>query len=1050
MNILNILKQKYSNIYTTFLYYKNQKNILIVDTNINISKIRNKFSNVETVDKKFILDEKIKEFDSKKNKIYVYTTSYKLILSSLHYNIIFITADNDKHYYISTNVIRSLINEFQYDDFLFLLKIYCDVLTLQIYDKIIILYRKLKKKKKDFKKCIKFILLELVDFEHSSNIYTLHDSEAVNINNYMSDLYYSQLNPLNRISKPDFSINTIINNIPNIPYYCSPFKTIIPTKEVTESIIKKMLNNVIYIEYPYYKDSVFISKIISEYKTYMYNHKPINNDYKTRSLFYEVKEKHKDLKVKYIILYKKGYEDLYIPVNLANVANMKMVTKRNLQKNDKLEMIYIDQGNCGSVDDNQLDSSDDDSGIEDFEDEDYDDEDSFTPEVYKNNCVIDILPHNSESDITHDGDGSTHNSDGLSDTDVLCSDDDDDYDVTDPKNNTTNNIHEQKEQFSIFILKFMLKGGISEVDGTNLLKNIYTYTNADIHHNVKSLKQYVKDVIDYHPPISNYCSIKETLKLVLKKDIVKDETVYTTPNYKRINNMDNNKSYLHIPIQVSFDGVETNPFSFEKRSVDVISFKIMDIINDVNLIFIISIINNDLEEVVQKLKDELQCLYDDGFVYNNIKYNVYLLSIVADMPATIKLLNIHNFISSNFFCRSCNCCSRKIRDIKVRHSMRGQRRTYFKYNNKKYKYTETIKWKHFNKKSYKRFLLKYNKIQKIKYTNKIITPLSPLYSLSYFQLDNITFDSMHCVHNGLYPYFDKYINKIYSKYCEEDFRFTYSSSSSIYKKINMKNLKIYNLIQQNYIILNILPVLLLNDSFFKPLLDLINIVNMCIDYRYSIEKINNNLYNTLLESLIRLESESEINFTPSMHCLVHILEYTKYLNGLSNHSTSIFERSYKLIKNIKYSNNHINSSILHTVSLINQMNIYSYTTNTNPNKRKSKLIVNNYSDIHNIFLNTNIHNYSLVFYLENSIIKFGIIRIIKREETEEKEIKEITIQLIETEKISIKIYKHKKISDDYKVLNLDNIYIYISIFKKIDKYYFLITDFVEPIYVNFK
>lgn len=65
MNILNILKQKYSNIYTTFLYYKNQKNILIVDTNINISKIRNKFSNVETVDKKFILDEKIKEFDSK-------------------------------------------------------------------------------------------------------------------------------------------------------------------------------------------------------------------------------------------------------------------------------------------------------------------------------------------------------------------------------------------------------------------------------------------------------------------------------------------------------------------------------------------------------------------------------------------------------------------------------------------------------------------------------------------------------------------------------------------------------------------------------------------------------------------------------------------------------------------------------------------------------------------------------------------------------------------------------------------------------------------------
>lgn len=92
----------------------------------------------------------------------------------------------------------------------------------------------------------------------------------------------------------------------------------------------------------------------------------------------------------------------------------------------------------------------------------------------------------------------------------------------------------------------------------------------------------------------------------------------------------------------------------------------------------------------------------------------------------------------------------------------------------------------------------------------------------------------------------------------------------------------------------------------------------------------------LLGSLIRLESEFNIPFTPSMHCLVHILEYTKYLIGLSNHSTSIFECSYKLIINIKYSNNHINSSILHTVSLINQMNIYSYATDINPKKRKSK------------------------------------------------------------------------------------------------------------------
>lgn len=526
MNILYILKSKY-NISTSFLYYKNVKNILIVDNNINISTIKDKFTTIITVDEHLILDTAIKQYYTKKNRIYIYTTNYQLILSSIHYNIIFTAADNEELYYISTNVIKSIINEFEHDDFLFLLKIYNEILSLEIYDNIIKLYRKLKFKKKDFKVCIKYILLELINFEKSLNIYTL-SSPTVDLNKYMLNIYYSQLHPPIINIKPDFCIpkDTIINNIPNITYYCSSFQTIIPTKEVKESLIKRMVNNIIYVEYPYYKDAVLITKIISEYKTYLDNNISLDNDYITRTKFYEIKNQYKELKVKYVIYYKKGYKHFCLPVNLANVANMKMITKRNLLKNDKLEMIYIDQGSGGGGGDNEFDSNDDNSGIEDFEDEDYDDDDSFAPEVYNNNCVTDILPHNNESDLaTHEEE------DGLSVTDAICNDDeDDDYDVTDAKNNTSNNIHEQKEKFSVFMLKFLLKGGISEIDGNNLLKNIYLYTNADIHKNVKSLKKYVANVIDYHPPISNYCSVKETLKLILKKDIVKDAAIYSHTN----------------------------------------------------------------------------------------------------------------------------------------------------------------------------------------------------------------------------------------------------------------------------------------------------------------------------------------------------------------------------------------------------------------------------------------------------------------------------------------------------------------------------------------
>lgn len=65
------------------------------------------------------------------------------------------------------------------------------------------------------------------------------------------------------------------------------------------------------------------------------------------------------------------------------------------------------------------------------------------------------------------------------------------------------------------------------------------------------------------------------------------------------------------------------------------------------------------------------------------------------------------------------------------------------------------------------------------------------------------------------------------------------------------------MIQQNYILLNIFPLLLKNDSDYTPLMTVINIVNMRIDYDYSREL-----------------SENDVAFTPSIYSLIHILDYT--------------------------------------------------------------------------------------------------------------------------------------------------------------------------------
>lgn len=115
------------------------------------------------------------------------------------------------------------------------------------------------------------------------------------------------------------------------------------------------------------------------------------------------------------------------------------------------------------------------------------------------------------------------------------------------------------------------------------------------------------------------------------------------------------------------------------------------------------------------------------------------------------------------------------------------------------------------------------------------------------------------------------------------------------------------------------------------------------------------------------------NFTPSTHSLCHLIHYLQTIGPLSHHSTSIFERSYKMVKKVTISCNHIPKSIFNTLSLINQLYVYTYKKE-DKKKRKYNIIVNEFQNITDIFSNYNVYNYSIITYLDKDIMTFGIIR----------------------------------------------------------------------------
>lgn len=315
----------------------------------------------------------------------------------------------------------------------------------------------------------------------------------------------------------------------------------------------------------------------------------------------------------------------------------------------------------------------------------------------------------------------------------------------------------------------------------------------------------------------------------------------------------------------------------------MLSFKILNIFNNCKLIQYINISkkNDNINYILEKVVNELNLLFTDGFEYKNQYYNTYMISVCCDMPATIKLLNLHNFVSSNRFCRSCNALSHKKvveikhkkKNVRFRYSIRGIIRKYKSKYITEYGYTEIKEWKKFSKNSYLVFLKNFNKKRKKENT------INKLFSLEYFNLNLITFDCMHTVCNSIFPLYNVIISKLIYKYNIKNIKVVYSQSSSIYD-YDLLNIKQYNILQTNFIFLNILPFLLLNEEEkYSCIFNIINIINKCIYYNYTTSNINS-MYKDLISNMLKIEIYYGINITPSLHSIVHIIDYMKSIGHL--------------------------------------------------------------------------------------------------------------------------------------------------------------------------
>lgn len=294
--------------------------------------------------------------------------------------------------------------------------------------------------------------------------------------------------------------------------------------------------------------------------------------------------------------------------------------------------------------------------------------------------------------------------------------------------------------------------------------------------------------------------------------------------------------------------------------------------------------------------------------------------------------------------------------------------------------------------------------------------------MKIFDLDLITFDSLHTINNCLKPFYLKIINKIMIP----DFS---QLIKTLTFDLDLLNINKYNMIIQNHILLDLFPLLLLEykkDKIYNTMFNLLDVINNCLFYDYSNYTIYE-LNEKLLDTLIILEHN--FNFTPSMHSIVHMVKYLQDIGPLYRVSTCPFERSYKPIKHLTKSNKNIMFSILKKISLINHLKLFTYEENKY--KNKAKLNKNNSTTIENIY---NTYNDCIFSFYFNDSISFGICT-----DADESSISYHPIQI---NKITIKIYKIIKIEEEIKRIDRTSINTKNYIYKNNNEYFLTISDFL--------
>lgn len=76
--------------------------------------------------------------------------------------------------------------------------------------------------------------------------------------------------------------------------------------------------------------------------------------------------------------------------------------------------------------------------------------------------------------------------------------------------------------FEVYLLDILIRNGVSEAESNRFIKRI-----TKVKRNFKTLKNHVEKTIQYKKPHNGYIKIEESLKRIIKKDLIYSGIVNT-------------------------------------------------------------------------------------------------------------------------------------------------------------------------------------------------------------------------------------------------------------------------------------------------------------------------------------------------------------------------------------------------------------------------------------------------------------------------------------------------------------------------------------------